>query len=131
MYLSLLYRGPGRYVVLDGTTEVGSLAGTTLRLGPLDTSTHPERAAAAGYDALRRWLASRPGAQYAEHGESTVTPIRRDAGSDDASGCVEFALPPGIYPVAALHVAQGILAALREAPRTDRADGKLAIAPVA
>jgi hypothetical protein len=131
MYLSLLYRGPGRYVVLDGRNPVGSLEGATLRFGPFESEADAERAAAAGRAALRRWLESRSGARLAEHRDATIAPSGRAEAAPARSELIEFMLPPDIYPAVALDVAQRILAAIRGSvldPHTGGAVGATLVA---
>ena len=125
MHLSLLYRGPDQYVVLDGRREVGSLERGTLRFGPFETEPHAERAAMAGRAALRRWLESRPGTAHTDDRDATVAPSRLDAGLAERRVFAEFTLPPGTYAAVALHVAQQILAAIRESTPIARAEPAL------
>jgi hypothetical protein len=122
MYLSLLYRGPRRYALLDGAREVGSLEGTTLRFGPFESGAEVARAADAGRLALRRWIESRSAERSAADGRSHATTERDEDVAHGRAPFVEFTLPSDVYTAVALHVAQRLLEAIRESAREYRTE---------
>ena len=123
MHLTLRYRGPGHYALLEGAREVGSLEGATLRFGPFENEADRERAEDAGHAALRRWLEGRPRAREDSDGRALAAPVRDDGVERGRGPYVEFSMPPGVYAAVALHVAQGILQAIRESAL----DGEVAV----
>lgn len=145
MTLSIRYRGAGRYSLALAGNEIGTIHGRLLRIGGFDTEEEAAAARHAGFVALLRWVALRPGASRPPEVERGIEDADRDvtgagtaavAGSDGEGSVVarlvrpdaqeqgekrggayaaEFRLPSGLFTAVALHAAQSIYGAIRDA----------------